>query len=114
MPGPEIELVRGQVRELLAHKEPPTGFIVKEPQWVKDVSAAIEEQRPSREDIEVVSRGVISGNASVKGYVHLRPQMSNVEVADLIGSMLARLRQRLPLQQNTVIVPYELCGAGAS
>lgn len=110
MAGPETELVRGQIDELLALSDPPTGFIVKMPRWVPEVTSAIQEQgKRIPQDFEVVCKAAIGGDLGEVGCVHVRPQRSYREVAQQVGQMLAQSRQRLPLEQNTIAVPYELC-----
>jgi hypothetical protein len=112
MLGSESELVRGQVRELLNQEAPPTGIIVKMPRWVPDVISAIEEHgKRVPDDIDVVFRALVGGDSDETGCVHIRPRTSNRDVAQVVGQMLAQSRHCIPLEQNTVVVPYELCGA---
>lgn len=111
-PRPEAELLSAEVHNLLAQTEPPTGFIVKIAHWVPYVSSAIRQkgfQVPG--EIDVVSRSSIGGSEDEVGCV-LRPSASNREVAQLVGRMLAKSRQHIPLEQNTIVVPFEFSHSG--
>jgi LacI family transcriptional regulator len=108
-PRPERELLEAEVRELLAQSEPPTGFIVKIANWVPFVTHAIQiAGRRVPEDVDVVSRPSIGGSHDDVGCV-LRPRASNRDVALLVGRMLAQARQHVPLEQNSVVIPFEFC-----
>jgi GntR family transcriptional regulator of arabinose operon len=108
--GPETELVKGQVEELLRLQDPPTGFIVKVPQWIPGVMSVIKAHgKEASRSVDVVYRADICGGAGDANYVHIRPQSSNRVVAQLLGQMLAKSRQFEPMDSNSVVVPYELC-----
>jgi DNA-binding transcriptional regulator YhcF (GntR family) len=110
-PRPESEVVRGQVQELLALSDPPTGFIVKMPHWVPDVRSAIQEQgKRVPEDVEIVFKALVGSDPDETGCAHVRPRLSNREVGQQVGRMLAQSRQHLPLEQDSVVVPYEFYG----
>jgi GntR family transcriptional regulator, arabinose operon transcriptional repressor len=109
VPGPDPEVLRAQLRELLGVSGQTTGIIVKLPQWA-DEAAEMAAERGLRvpEDVEIVFKDYAVGDPGTSAFPHARPSASNCEITARVGQMLARVRQGIPLEQSTVVVPYEM------
>jgi DNA-binding LacI/PurR family transcriptional regulator len=108
-PGTKSEVLQHEVRELLAMPDRPTGFVVKLPRWVDDVAGHVRDYGLRvPQDIEITYRAVLGSGSEDTAYSHVRPSASNLEIATLVGRMLAQVRQGNPLEPSTVVIPYEL------
>ena len=108
-PGPHEEVFRGQVQELLTMPDRPTGFIVRVPQWAELVAAMAQEQGLEvPRDLEIVFKGFDHAGAEPSEFPSVQLKMPFTQRAELVGRMLAQSRQRVPLAENNVVVPYEL------
>jgi hypothetical protein len=108
-PGPDPTVLRAQVEEVLAMPERPTGVVVKLPKWADEIAAIVEERGLSvPKDVEIVFKGFAVGEAGKSAFPHVRPNVSYRTIAEIAGKMLAIVRQQAPLDERTVVIPYEM------
>jgi len=109
-PGPNLAVLRGQVTELMQMAERPTGVMVRLPRWADEVATLVRSHGLDvPKDVEVVFKAFAGGEINNSGFSHVRPSMPYREMAQLVGRMLSQSRQRLPLEQRTVVLSYEMC-----
>jgi hypothetical protein len=110
LPGSDPEMLKAQVRDVLAMPNRPTGFIVNQPRWADEVAATVKTlglRVP--DDIQVVFSGFPVGEPGMSQFPHARPKLTYRQMGLAIGQMLAKVRQREIDGDQSVRIPYELC-----
>lgn len=109
-PGHDPSVLRAQATDLLSMREIPTGILVKLPHLADDIAGIIQEHGLRvPEDIEIVFKGLGLGETERSAFPYACPNMLSRKFAELVGQMLARVRQGSLLEQRTVIIPYQMC-----
>lgn len=108
-PGLDPGVLKAQVDELLAAKERPTSILVRLTRWADEIAELVR-ARGLRvpEDIEIVFKGFALGEPGRSAFPHVRPCIPYREMADLVGQLLAQVRERRPIENPTIVIPYEL------
>ena len=109
-PGTSRAVLRAQVKELLEMTDRPTGFIVRLSRWAREVAEVVRaEGLRVPQDVEIVCESCDWCDSEGLEFPHVRPKMRHEEISQLLGHMLAQIRQHASLEQPTVMVPYEMC-----
>ena len=108
-PGNDPAVMRTQLLDVLSTPERPTAIAVKLPRWADDLAAIVREQGlrvPT--DVEIAFKGFALGEAGKSAFPHVCPNHSHREIAAAVGQMLALVRLGAPLEQRSIVIPYEM------
>ena len=108
-PGVDPGVLKAQVDELMAAQERPTGILVRLTRWADEIAELVK-SRGLRvpDDVEIVFKGFALGEPGKSAFPHARPAISYRDMADLVGQLLAQVRERKPIPNRTIVIPYEL------
>jgi hypothetical protein len=108
-PGTDPAVLRAQLQDVLSVRERPTAIAVKLPKWADDI-AALARARGLRvpEDVEVAFKGFALGEAGKSAFPHVCPSIPYRQIAATAGRMLACVRERVPLESRSIVIPYEM------
>jgi DNA-binding LacI/PurR family transcriptional regulator len=111
---PSKQALRALIQHLIQMPDRPSAFILRGSEIVDTVARLLEQDFPVDQRPEIVCDGCLSSGALSIPFVHVETRMSDSETARLIGKMLGRLSQGLPLERERVVIPVELCKPNAT
>jgi LacI family transcriptional regulator len=108
-PGNDPAVMRAQLNDVLSLPQRPTAVAAKLPKWADDIAALVE-QRGLRvpQDVEIVFKGFAVGEAGKSAFPHVCPNIPQRQIAATLGQMLAAVRENVPLEKRSVVIPYEM------
>jgi DNA-binding LacI/PurR family transcriptional regulator len=101
--------MRAQLNDVLSLPERPTAIAVKLPKWADDIAAMVK-ARGLRvpDDVEIAFKGFALGEAGKSAFPHVCPSVPYRQIAATAGQMLASVREHVPLENRSVVIPYEM------
>ena len=105
----EDEPFSAAVREVLSLPDRPAAFIARYQHHAELIGSVTSEMGLSvPDDVQIVFRGQAEQQAQQSAYPHAVPEMRLEQIGALIGDMLNKISEDLPLERPRVVIPVEL------